>query len=90
MAQGNMKRKVCLNGVHNNVWIIQTKVPKGVKPKIRKPKKAPTGPKKGTQMILPPKKSAAVNDKRTGSTVSQVINEKNEQMVSTSFISLFN
>uniref|UniRef100_A0A914D6E7 Uncharacterized protein n=1 Tax=Acrobeloides nanus TaxID=290746 RepID=A0A914D6E7_9BILA len=64
---------------------MKTKVnlPKGVKQKIKKnqPQKNALAPKKGTQVIIAPKKATAVQQAKIASEVSKVINEKNEEML---------
>ncbi|KAK0397973.1 hypothetical protein QR680_002368 [Steinernema hermaphroditum] len=66
MAQHSMKKK--------------TTLPKGVKNKVKRaPKK--TGPKRGHNLYIAPKKAVAVEQARVSAEVSKVINKKNEEMV---------
>ncbi|TMS37571.1 hypothetical protein L596_004474 [Steinernema carpocapsae] len=66
MAQHNMKQK--------------TTLPKGVKNKMKRaPKK--TGPKRGQNLYIAPKKAVAIEQARISAEVSKVINKKNEEMV---------
>uniref|UniRef100_A0A1I7Y5X1 Leydig cell tumor 10 kDa protein homolog n=1 Tax=Steinernema glaseri TaxID=37863 RepID=A0A1I7Y5X1_9BILA len=66
MAQHNMKKK--------------TTLPKGVKNKAKKaPKK--TGPKRGQNLYIAPKKAVTIEQSRISAEVSKVINKKNEEMI---------
>uniref|UniRef100_A0A915EAS4 Uncharacterized protein n=1 Tax=Ditylenchus dipsaci TaxID=166011 RepID=A0A915EAS4_9BILA len=71
MAQHKMKKK--------------TSLPSGVKQKsnkrIQKSNAASKGPRKGTNIIIAPKKAQAVQQSKVGAEVTRIINEKNEEMV---------
>uniref|UniRef100_A0A914CVK7 Uncharacterized protein n=1 Tax=Acrobeloides nanus TaxID=290746 RepID=A0A914CVK7_9BILA len=57
-------------------------LPKGVKQKIKKKIQSQKNvPKKGTQVIIAPKKATAVQQAKIAFEVSKVINEKNEEML---------
>uniref|UniRef100_A0A914CI33 Uncharacterized protein n=1 Tax=Acrobeloides nanus TaxID=290746 RepID=A0A914CI33_9BILA len=57
----------------------KTNKPKGVKQNIKKQSK--NVPKKGTQVIIAPKKATAVQQSKISSQISKIINEKNEEML---------
>jgi len=69
MAQHKMKQKMSL--------------PKGAKQKslkrINNSQKS-RGPRKGTSIIIAPKKIAAIKDAKMGAEVTRIINEKNEHL----------
>ncbi|KAI6178129.1 Protein kish-B [Aphelenchoides besseyi] len=64
------------------ISLLQTKLPKGVKQKVKKVQ-TKKQPRKGSHIILPAKKNTAMEEAKVSATVSRVINEKNEQMVRT-------
>ncbi|VDO17791.1 Uncharacterized protein BM_BM9081 [Brugia malayi] len=66
MVQHNLKKKVSLPG--------------GVKQK-RKMKTAKQGPKKGHQLIIAPKKPAAIQQAKIDTEITRTINDKNEQLL---------
>ncbi|KJH45974.1 hypothetical protein DICVIV_07982 [Dictyocaulus viviparus] len=54
-------------------------LPKGVKPKHKKVR--PTGPKRGHNLYIPPKKQHLIQQDKLAAEVSKVINEKNEEII---------
>ncbi|WKY04039.1 hypothetical protein Q1695_005204 [Nippostrongylus brasiliensis] len=57
----------------------KTALPKGVKQKVKKAK--PTGPKRGHNLYIAPKKQNLLQQDKVAAEVSKIINEKNEEMV---------
>lgn len=65
MVQHKMKQKITL--------------PKGVKQKAKKPK--PTGPKRGHNLYIAPRKQQLMQQDKVAAEVTKIINDKNEEMV---------
>ena len=59
----------------------KAKLPANIQKKNKNKNKKPTGPKKGTQMTIAPKKKGAVEQAKVNAEVSRLINERNEEMV---------
>ncbi|KHJ92683.1 hypothetical protein OESDEN_07422, partial [Oesophagostomum dentatum] len=57
----------------------QTTLPKGVKQKVKKAK--PSGPKRGHNLYIAPKKQNLIQQDKVAAEVSKIINEKNEELV---------
>ncbi|VDP12286.1 unnamed protein product [Heligmosomoides polygyrus] len=54
-------------------------LPKGVKQKAKKPK--PTGPKRGHNLYIAPRKQQLMQQDKVAAEVTKIINDKNEEMV---------
>jgi hypothetical protein len=68
MAQHKMKKKVVL--------------PKGAKQKsLKRQNNSQKSTKRGTNIVIAPKKQAAVRDAKVSGQVSTIINAKNEELV---------